>query len=113
MKVYVDTFHNEDGSFRGNLFLESDSMQFILREYREQRLDKHGKETQTVLNVGYFTNIVSALNHVIKMKVMQSTAQTLTELREDIQRIESDINLGFDWNAVMPLERVDNEEVPA
>lgn len=109
MKVYVDTFNNEDGSFRGDLYLESDSMQFILREYREQRLDKHGKETQTVLNVGYFTNIVSALNHVIKMKVMQSTAQTLSALREDIQRIEADISLGFDWNVVMSVE--ETEEV--
>lgn len=86
MKVHIE----------GQLYLESDSMQFILKEYTGNK-DKHERETFKTL--GFYTNIKSALNAVIKQKVMQSTAQTLTALHEEIKRIEQMISSEFDWEA--------------
>lgn len=79
----------------GNLYIESDSMQFIIREYG---LTKEGEVS--VKTHGYFPKIAHCLNHIIKMKVMESTANTLSELREDIQRIQALLVEQYDWNAV-------------
>lgn len=105
MKVFIEDVIVE-GEVKGKLYLESDSMQFIIREYNG-KVNEKGVEGSK--NHGYFTNVKSALSHLIKMKVMQSTAQTLSALREDIKRIEQDINLGFDWNAVTPLVRAEED----
>jgi hypothetical protein len=96
MKVHIE----------GQLYLESDSMQFILKEYTGNK-DKHERETFKTL--GFYTNIKSALNAVIKQKIMQSTAQTLLELHEEIKRIEYAVNNGFDWNSAQPIGGVDIE----
>lgn len=84
-------------NIENNLYLESDSMQFILKEYNGNE-DKHGNPLYKTH--GYFPNIKSALKHVMKMKIMNSTASNLIELREDIARIESMINSEFDWDIV-------------
>ncbi|WP_019123794.1 hypothetical protein [Brevibacillus massiliensis] len=68
-----------------NLFLESDGLQFIVKEYTGKK-DTLGRDLYKVH--GYFPTVTSSLNHLVKMKVMQSTAQTLSELVQDIQRIE-------------------------
>lgn len=105
MKVYIEDTFNEDGELKGKLYLESDSMQFMLREYNG-KFDKNGYELSKTL--GYYTNVKSALTALIKLKVMQSTATTLTELHEDIRRIEQSVSLNFDWNVVTsPTEAVE------
>ncbi|SFE42500.1 hypothetical protein SAMN04487969_102456 [Paenibacillus algorifonticola] len=87
MKVFIgETI--ADGEVKGKLFLESDSMQFIIREYNGKVSEK-GVEISK--NIGYFTDIKSALNRLIRIKIMQSEATTLTGLHEDIARIEADI----------------------
>lgn len=68
-----------------NLFLESDGMQFIIKEYTGKE-DKQGNPTYKVH--GYQSSITSALKGFLKMKIMQSTASNLLELQEDIKRIE-------------------------
>ncbi|WP_019123622.1 hypothetical protein [Brevibacillus massiliensis] len=68
-----------------NLFLESDGLQFIVKEYTGKQ-DSHQRELYKVH--GYFSNIGQAVKHLVKMKVMESTAQTLSELCQDILRIE-------------------------
>jgi hypothetical protein len=62
------------------------------------KVDKHGHELSKTL--GYYTNAKSALTALIKYTVMQSTAKTLLELREDIRRIEQAVSASFDWEAV-------------
>ncbi|UED70760.1 hypothetical protein [Brevibacillus sp. HD3.3A] len=69
----------------GNLYLESDDMQFIIKEYNGKK-DATGRELYKTH--GYFPSVQSAVKHLVKMKVMQSTAQTLSELHQDALRIE-------------------------
>jgi hypothetical protein len=68
-----------------NIFLESDGMQFIIKEYIG-RQDKDGNERFKVH--GYFPSIKSALHKLIKMKIMQSTVSTLKELVSEIENIK-------------------------
>lgn len=101
MKVFIDNTYDENGDIKGKLYLESDAMQFILREYRGTRTDKKGVVTDITVTHGYYTDVKSAVNKLIKMKIMQSGAETLLELREDVRRIEQAVSSNFDWNAVM------------
>ena len=83
-----------------NLYLESDSMQFIVKEYTGNFTTdkKTGKEIEQYKTHGYFPNVEFALKHYLKMKVMESTAQTLGELLQDIRRIREYIESTFDMN---------------
>jgi hypothetical protein len=72
----------------GNLYLESDEMQFILKEYTGSR-DKYGRELYKTL--GYFSDIRSAVRHLLKRRIMQSTATTLKELLQEVESIRRDI----------------------
>lgn len=60
-------------------------MQFIIKEYNGKK-DATGRELYKTH--GYFPSVQSAVKHLVKMKVMQSTAQTLSELHQDALRIE-------------------------
>ena len=94
-----------------NLYLESDSMQFIVKEYTGNFTTdkKTGKEIEQYKTHGYFPSVVYALNHVVKMKVMESTAQTLGELQEDIRRFREYIDSTFYMNvSISRTEGVDN-----
>lgn len=77
----------------GNIYLESDSMQFILKEYTGAvSVDKNtGKETEVYNTIGYFTNVQSALMRLLRMKLMSSTVGTLDALLIDMKRIEYEI----------------------
>ncbi|CAM5794690.1 hypothetical protein [Brevibacillus borstelensis] len=68
-----------------NLYLESDGLQFIIKEYSGKE-DSLGRPLYKAH--GYFSGVGQAVKHLIKMKVMESTAQTLSELCQDILRIE-------------------------
>jgi hypothetical protein len=98
MKVFIEDTIDENGDIKGKLYLESDSMQFMLREYNGKVSDKGVEQSKTH---GYYTDVKSALTKLIRMKVMQSNAVTLLELREDIRKIEQAVSSNFDWNAVM------------
>jgi len=71
------------------LYLESDGIQYIIREYTGNH-DKDGKET--FRSLGFYGNINHAINSLVKNKIMQSTATTLSELKVDIEKIKQDIN---------------------
>jgi len=75
MKVHIE----------GNLYLESDELSFIIREYTG-KTDKQGKKL--CKTHGYFNSIQAAVKHIVKMKVKESTANTLSELIQDVERIE-------------------------
>lgn len=71
------------------MYLESDSFQFIVKEYTGKTyIDAKGKEVEHYNTHGYFPSIESALRHVVKMKLKESTAMNLQELITDLRRIE-------------------------
>jgi hypothetical protein len=72
-----------------NLYIESDSLQFYIRKY-SGKTDKDGRETYNVL--GYFSSLNQAVKHLIKHKLMKSSATTVQELLDDLKRIENRIN---------------------
>jgi hypothetical protein len=78
MKIHIEN----------KIYIESDERQFIIKEY-SGKFDKEGKETYKV--IGYFTKLVQAVKHLVKLDVMKSDASTLKELVEDIDRIEKRI----------------------
>ncbi|MDF2649631.1 MAG: hypothetical protein K0Q73_5436 [Paenibacillus sp.] len=73
-----------------NLYIESDALQFIVKEYtgKVSKDEKSGKETELYNILGYYTNVKSCVKHILTMKIKESTATTLAELLEDVKRIE-------------------------
>ncbi|GEM_PF-1734990 len=76
MKVHIEK----------NIYLESDGTAFSIREYTGKNFNKDGKEIPKVH--GNYSTVKSAMNGLIKKKVMETTATTLKELVEDLERIE-------------------------
>jgi hypothetical protein len=84
MKVHID----------GTLYLESDGLQFMLREYDASgKRDKKGNELYK--QHGYFSQIQHALKFALRMKVMESNAKTLKELQQEIEAIRKHIEGAF------------------
>lgn len=69
----------------GKLYIESDDRQFVIKEYNG-KFDDKGKEL--FKTVGYYTSVKDCLTRFLTLKIKESTAATLTELREDIIRVE-------------------------
>lgn len=78
----------------GQLYLESDGMQFIIKEYTGKQ-DKAGNGLYKTH--GYHSSVEGAIKALIKKKVMESTAATLSELLGEVQGIkeyiESKVNI--------------------
>lgn len=89
LKVFIENTKDDQGEENGKLFLESDGAQFIVVAYKvtkpKNELESAG-EAKT--NLGYFPSVASALRFIVKKKVMESNAQTLYELLEDLKRLE-------------------------
>lgn len=73
-----------------NLFLESDGLGFSIKKYSGKvNIDtKTGKETEVSTTEGYFSSVQGAVRHLLKMKVMESTAKDLKELLESVEGID-------------------------
>ncbi|WEK53283.1 MAG: hypothetical protein P0Y55_11865 [Candidatus Cohnella colombiensis] len=71
----------------GNLYLESDSFQFILKEYGVVKEGKNAGE-ETVSTIAYLTSIEHAFRYLLKQKIKESTATNVRELIADLRRIE-------------------------
>jgi hypothetical protein len=69
------------------LFIESDDMQFVLKQY-SGKLDKK-TENETYKVLGYFTSLKQAVKFLIKRECMQSTATTFQQMFDELDRIES------------------------
>ncbi|MCM3488812.1 hypothetical protein M3689_05765 [Alkalihalophilus marmarensis] len=73
----------------GNLYLESDSRQFIIKEYSNKQ-DENGNELFKVK--GYFGTLSAAINKLVVMEICKSEASTLKELAADLNWIQKNIN---------------------
>ncbi|GIP55926.1 hypothetical protein [Paenibacillus vini] len=69
----------------GQLYLESDERQFVIKQYNG-KVDDKGKELFQAK--GYFSSIEGAIKHLVKMKLMESTSTTLGELLREIESIK-------------------------
>lgn len=99
MKVFIETVieKTKDAEVEKSFYLESDDMQFMIRKYNgKTSIGADGKERDSFETIGYYPSIHSALNHILKMKVKESTATTLKELSEDMKRIENMIKAKFE-----------------
>lgn len=83
MKVFIDDVY-VDGEFKGKIFIESDAMQYMVNIYNGKVTDK-GAEIYTTK--GFFRTLEQAVKFVVRMKVNDSTATTLSELITDMRRI--------------------------
>jgi hypothetical protein len=72
------------------VFLESDSMQFIIRKYTGQIDEKTQKETYN--NLGYFSSFKSALKHIIKMDLIEDDIDSFYDVMNTYKRIEKKID---------------------
>jgi hypothetical protein len=79
------------------VFLESDSMQFIIRKYTGHIDEKTQKETYT--NLGYFSNFKSALKHIVKMDLLASKTVSFTNVLQELTIIEKKID-----NAILEVK---------
>jgi polyhydroxyalkanoate synthesis regulator protein len=72
------------------VFLESDSMQFIIRKYTGRIDEKTQQETYT--NLGYFSNFKSALKHIVKMDLLESDLESFVDVQDRLNAIEKKID---------------------
>lgn len=89
MRVVIEKFYDDLGAEIGELVIESDGMQFIVRTLMVATKNKTGVN-DTIL--GYYPSIASAVKAIVRMKVMESTCTTLSELLQDVLRIEAYIH---------------------
>lgn len=68
------------------LFIESDDMQFIIKEYSGKFDKKTEKETFKAL--GYFSTLQQAVKFLIKRDCMESTVTSFQQLFDELERIE-------------------------
>jgi len=81
-----------------NLYLESDAYQYILREYSGKTYtDKDGKEREVSRALGYYGTVQQAIESLVQIKLRESTATTLTELKEDVESIRRLIKSKLDF----------------
>lgn len=81
-----------------NLYLESDAYQYILREYSGKTYtEKDGKEREVSRALGYYGTVQQAIESLVQMKLRESTATTLTELKEDLEKIRQFIKSKVDF----------------
>lgn len=72
-----------------NLYIEGDERNIEVRRYTGKFDEKTEKEL--FKNYGYFTSVEGAVKKIIRMKLADSKATTLSELLVDLKRIEKEI----------------------
>lgn len=82
MKIHIEN----------NLYLESDQYQYLLKQYSGRTYpNKKGEEIESYQVIGYYGSVNQAIKALINKKIKETTATNLTELLNDIKRIEKHI----------------------
>ncbi|WP_205135251.1 hypothetical protein [Virgibacillus halotolerans] len=86
---------------KGSIYLENDSFQYILKKY-SGKTDKKGVPTYEIL--GYFSSLEASIMKIFRMKISESKAKDLKELRKDIQIANDEIRelLGAEYEKKRP-----------
>lgn len=75
------------------LYIENDSLQFILKQYTgKTTTNNKGEEMELYKVLGYFTTMKQVFKFLLKKKLMESTATTIQELHADLKRIENELD---------------------
>jgi hypothetical protein len=72
------------------VFLESDSMQFIIKKYTGNIDPKTEKETS--VNLGYFSNFKSALKFILKMDLLSYEITSFSDVIKVVEGVEKKID---------------------
>ena len=88
MKVYIQDTYNDKGEVKGKLYLESDPMQFIIKEYTGKVTEKGAELYNTF---GFYGSLEGAVKGLIKFRLLNSTAATLEELIQDVRSLKAEI----------------------
>lgn len=87
MKVFIDNVVDEAGNEKGKLYIESDTLGYQVKTITGMRIDDKGKESEISTTHGHFCNISGCINHLVRMKLHESTATTLSELLQEVKDI--------------------------
>mgnify|MGYP001488279732 CR=1 FL=1 len=83
MKVHIE----------GNLYLESDQYQYLLKEYSGKTYtNEKGEEREGFRVLGYYGTIEQAIRSLVEKKIKQSAATNLKELLEEVKIIKAEIS---------------------
>jgi|SRR5690625_2691850 len=84
-------------NIEGNIYLESDEHQFMLKRYGNTYINKEGEEVQNYTVIGYYPTIERAINSFITKKLLDSQATTLKELKQDVESIREFVKSKIDF----------------
>ena len=89
MRIVIEKFYDDKQNEIGELVIESDDRNFTVKTERPSAINKSGKTRK--IHGQYFT-LAEAVKCLARLKVMDSTAQTISELVQDLKRIEAYIH---------------------
>jgi hypothetical protein len=73
-----------------NIYIESDTHGYQVKQYNGTRFDeKLNKEIDITSTLANYSTIKGCCKFILNMKIKESTASTLGELLEDVERIET------------------------
>lgn len=72
-----------------NLYIESDTYGYQVKQYNGTRYDeKLERDVEISSTLGNFSTIKGCVKHIMNMKIKESTAETLPDLLQAIERIQ-------------------------
>jgi len=76
-----------------NLYIESDTYGYQVKLYTGTRFDeKLQKDVDITTTLGNYNTVKGCAKHILNMKIKESTAVTLPELLQAVERIEAYID---------------------
>lgn len=75
-----------------NLYLESNGLGFTITKYGKPYTNAKNELIEPSTAEGHFSSVQSATRHLVKMKLMESTATDLKELLQSVEGIKEYIN---------------------
>lgn len=80
---------------KGRLYMEPDHYEYVLKEYTgrfSQPVEQGAKLREVYKLHGYFPTVEAAALKVLTMRVNKSTAENLSQLIQDVERIRQELS---------------------
>ena len=71
-----------------DIFLENDSLNFIIHEGYRVSIDKDGKERKNMVRPMFYSNFEFFLNGILKKAMHMSKAKTIEDLLEEVRDVK-------------------------
>ncbi|WP_256846856.1 hypothetical protein [Paenibacillus sp. Pae108] len=72
-----------------NLYIESDTYGYMVKQYNGTRVNDKGAEVEVYSTLANYGSIKGCCKFILNLKIKESTAATLSELIQDVKRIEA------------------------